>query len=78
MLSANTRIAASLCALLASTFVCASGPLVRDRLFAYGIYEFRETAIGRGGDNHILTYRGYFGTRRSTGWGTREMGISNT
>ena len=39
---------------------------------------FRETAIGRGGDNHILTYRGYFGTRRSTGWGTREMGISNT
>ena len=128
-----------------STFVSAAGPLVRDRFFAYGIYEFRdvdvndynawgrlyresdndgfwglkldwlvtddhrieytgfsdartvdrtsfrwdastntvgselrETAIGRGGDNHILTYRGYFGTRRSTGWGTREMGISNT
>ena len=113
-----------------STFVSAGGPLVRDRLFAYGIYEFRdidvddysawgrlyresdddgfwglkldwlvaddhrieytgfsdrrtvdrksfrwdpstdtvgrelrETAIGRGGDNHIVTYRGYFGPR---------------
>ena len=52
-----------------STFASAAGPLVRDRFFAYGIYEFRETAIGRGGDNHILTYRGYFCTRRHDGHG---------
>ncbi len=111
-----------------TSFVSAGGPIVEDRLFAYGIYEFRDidvsdynswgrlyresdgdgfwglkldwlvdddhrieytgfsdartvdrssfrwnpetntvgrhledTAIGRGGDNHIITYRGYFG-----------------
>ena len=129
-----------------TTFVSASGPLVRDRLFAYGIYEFRdvevndysswgrlyresdddgfwglkldwllnddhrveytgfsdrrtvdrttfgwdpstntvgpdleETAIGRGGDNHIFTYRGYFGTRLAATvmWGTSEYDLSS-
>ena len=129
-----------------STFVSAGGPLVRDRLFAYGIYEFRdvdvndysswgrlyresdddgfwglkldwlvtddhrveytgfsdartvdrtsfrwdastdtvgeelrETAIGRGGDNHIVTYRGYFGTRLATTvmWGASEYDLTS-
>ena len=129
-----------------STFFSAGGPLVRDRLFAYGIYEFRdvdvndysswgrlyresdddgfwglkldwlvtddhrveytgfsdartvdrtsfrwdastdtvgeelrETAIGRGGDNHIVTYRGYFGTRLATTvmWGAGEYDLNS-
>lgn len=129
-----------------STFVSAGGPVVQDRLFAYGIYEFRDvevndynswgllyretdndgfwgvkldwlvtddhrieytgfsdkrtvdrtsfrwdasentvgrelrqTEIGRGGDNHILTYRGYFGTRLATTvlWGTSEYDLTS-
>ena len=129
-----------------STFVSAGGPLVSDRLFAYGIYEFRnidvndysawgqlyresdddgfwglkldwlltddhrieytgfsdkrtvdrksfrwnpstdtvgrelrETVIGRGGDNHIVTYRGYFGTRLATTlmWGASEYDLTS-
>ena len=129
-----------------STFVSAGGPIVRDRLFAYGIYEFRdvevndynawgllyresdndgfwgvkldwlvtdnhrieytgfsdkrtvdrttllwdpsanvagrelrETDIGRGGDNHIFTYRGYFGPRLATTvlWGASEYDLTS-
>ena len=129
-----------------STFFSAGGPLVRDRLFAYGIYEFRdvdvndysawgrlyresdddgfwglkldwllnddhrieytgfsdkrtvdrttfrwdatenavgrelrETAIGRGGDNHIVTYRGYFGSglAATVMWGASEYDLTS-
>ena len=129
-----------------SAFVSAAGPLVRDRLFAYGIYEFRdvqvndynawgllyresdddgfwgikldwlvnddhrleytgfsdkrtvgrttlrwdaaantvgrelrEASIGRGGDNHIFTYRGYFGARLAATalWGVSGYDLSS-
>ena len=129
-----------------SSFVSAGGPIVEDRLFAYGIYELRdvdvndysawgrlyretdddgfwglkldwllsddhrleytgfsdartvdratfrwdaandtvgeelgETAIGRGGDNHILTYRGYFGPdfAATVMWGVSEYNLTS-
>ena len=129
-----------------STFLSVSGPIVRDRLFVYGIYEFRDvevddysawgvlhretdddgfwgakldwlvtdshrieytgfsdrrtvkrtsfrwdpseravgrllgkTDINRGGDNHIVTYRGYFGTRLATTlmWGASEYDLTS-
>ncbi len=129
-----------------STFVSAAGPVVRDRLFVYGIYEFRdvsvndysasgrlyretdndgfwglkldwlldddhrieytgfsdkrtvdrssfvwdastnaagrrfgETAIARGGDNHIFAYRGYFGARLAATalWGMSKYDLTS-
>ena len=129
-----------------SAFVSVSGPVVRDRLFVYGIYEHRdievddygawgvlhrevdddgfwgvkldwlvadshrieytgfsdkrtvkrtsfrwdpasetvgrelgETDINRGGDNHIVTYRGYFGTRLATTlmWGATDYDLTS-
>lgn len=129
-----------------STFVSAAGPVITDRLFVYGIHEFRDvevndytawgrlyqeadddgfwgikldalisdnhrveytgfsdertvrrrtyawdastdtigeqvnqTAIGRGGDNHIVTYRGYFGTGLAATllWGSSEYDLTS-
>lgn len=41
--------------------------------------ELSETAIGRGGDNHILTYRGYFGPNLAATvmWGVSEYDLTS-